>query len=32
MSKTAKLPSDQVGRDLEDWLRDLTVVSTHDAD
>jgi len=32
MSKTARIPSDKVGRDLEDWLSDLTVASTHDAD
>ncbi len=32
MSKTAKLPSDKVGRDLEAWLGDLTVASTHDGE
>jgi len=32
VSKTAKVPSDKVGRDLEEWLGDLSVASTHDAD
>jgi hypothetical protein len=32
LSKTAQVPSDKVGRDLEEWLGDLTVASTHDAD
>ena len=32
LSKTAKVPSDKVGRDLEEWLGDLTVASTLDAD
>lgn len=32
MSKTAQVPRDKVGRDLEAWLSDLTVTSTHDAD
>ncbi len=32
MSKTARTPSDKVGRDLEEWLRYLTVASTHDGD
>jgi hypothetical protein len=32
MSKSATVPTDKVGRDLEAWLGDLTVASTHDAD
>ena len=32
LSKTATVPSDKVGRDLEAWLRDLTVASTHDGE
>lgn len=32
VSKSATPPRDQVGRDLEEWLGDLTVASTHDAD
>jgi hypothetical protein len=32
MSKTATVPTDKVGRDLEAWLADLTLASTHDAD
>lgn len=32
MSKTAKPPSDKVGRDLEAWLRDLALVSTHEGE
>jgi hypothetical protein len=32
MSKTAPEPRDRFGRDLEEWLGDLTVTSTHDAD
>jgi hypothetical protein len=32
LSKTAQVPSDKVGRDLEEWLGDLTVASTHGAD
>jgi hypothetical protein len=32
MSKTAELPSDKIGRELEGWLSELTVASTHDAD
>ena len=32
LSKTAQLPSDKVGRDLEAWLRDLPVASTHDGE
>jgi hypothetical protein len=32
MSKTAKVPTDKVGRDLEAWLGDLTVASTHDGE
>src|SRR6185503_1735941 len=31
-SKTATVPTDKIGRDLEAWLGDLTVASTHDAD
>jgi hypothetical protein len=31
-SKTGKLPNDKMGRDLEAWLRDLTVASTHDGE
>jgi hypothetical protein len=31
-SKTAKLPTDKVGRDLEAWLGELTVASTHDGE
>ncbi|HEV8670472.1 MAG TPA: hypothetical protein VGS01_07010 [Candidatus Limnocylindria bacterium] len=32
LSKTATVPTDKVGRDLEEWMRDLTVARTHDAD
>ena len=32
LSKTATVPIDKVGRDLEEWMRDLTVARTHDAD
>ncbi|HEV8228366.1 MAG TPA: hypothetical protein VGQ86_00285 [Candidatus Limnocylindria bacterium] len=32
VAKSAPPPKDKVGRDLEDWMRDLTVASTHDAD
>ena len=32
LSKTSQIPRDKVGRDLEAWLRDLTVVSTHDGE
>jgi hypothetical protein len=31
-SKTATVPRDQVGRDLEEWLGDLTVATTQDAE
>ena len=32
VSKSATVPTDKVGRELEAWLGDLTVSSTHDAD
>jgi len=32
VSKTAQAPGDKVGRELEEWMRDLSVASTHDAD
>jgi len=32
VSKTATVPSDKFGRDLEAWLGDLTVASTHDGE
>ncbi len=32
MGKTAPEPRDQVGRDLEEWMRNLTLARTHDAD
>jgi hypothetical protein len=32
LSKTAPEPRDRFGRDLEEWLGDLTLASTHDAD
>jgi|GraSoiStandDraft_55_1057291.scaffolds.fasta_scaffold932397_1 hypothetical protein len=32
LAKSAPKPTDKVGRDLEDWLRDLTVTTTLDAD
>jgi hypothetical protein len=32
LSKTVKLPNDKVGRDLEAWLGDLRVASTHDGE
>ncbi len=32
VSKSAPPPKDKVGRDLEEWLRDLTIASTLDAD
>jgi hypothetical protein len=32
VSKTATVPTDKIGRDLEAWLGDLTLASTHDAD
>ena len=32
VSKTETTPKDRVGRELEDWLSDLTVVSTADAE
>ncbi len=31
-SKLARAPKDRIGRALEDWLKDLTVARTHDAD
>jgi len=32
VSKTAPPARDKVGRDLEEWLGDLKLTSTHDAD
>ena len=32
LSKTATVPNDDAGRDLEDWLGELTVASTHDGE
>lgn len=32
VSKLARAPKDRVARALEDWLKDLSVSTTHDAD
>jgi hypothetical protein len=32
VSKSAPKPADKTGRDLEEWLHDLTVATTLDAD
>jgi hypothetical protein len=32
VAKSAPLPRDPAGRELEEWMRDLTVARTHDGD